>query len=90
MEIIIPISEEEKTKTIAAIKQLNSIGHLKYMSQAMIANSAGIKATKIRAILTELINEGKVIQYAITQNTHLQRYYYVVVEPNSDASSIAK
>ena len=89
MEIIIPISEEEKEKTIKAIKQLNSIGHLKFMSQAMIANSSGIKATKIRSILTELIKEEKITQYAITQNAHLQRYYYIVNEANPEASSAA-
>ena len=91
MEIQITISETEKEKTIKAIKQLNSIGHLQYMSQAMIANSSGIKATKIRSILTELISEERITQYVVTQNKSLQRYYYIVNEAQpEEAISEAK
>ena len=48
------------------------------MSQSMIANSADIKATKVRSVLQELVDEKRIIQYAVTSNRHLQRYYYVV------------
>lgn len=78
MEIQIPVSEQEKEQVISAIKRLNAIGHLQHMSQAMIANSTGIKATKIRVILAELIKEEQITQYVVTQNKSLQRYYYVI------------
>jgi transcription initiation factor IIE alpha subunit len=78
MEIQIPVSDQEKKQVINAIKRLNAIGHLQHMSQAMIANSTGIKATKIRVILAELIKEERITQYVVTQNKSLQRYYYII------------
>lgn len=78
MAVVIPVSDEEKIKTLNAIKELNAIPHLKYMSQAMIAKSAKLKATKVRAVLVELIEEERIVQYVLTKNAHLQRYYYVV------------
>jgi transcription initiation factor IIE alpha subunit len=78
LEIVIQISAEEKDAVVKAIEELNGLGHLKYMSQSMIANSADIKATKVRSVLQELVDEKRIIQYAVTSNRHLQRYYYVV------------
>jgi transcription initiation factor IIE alpha subunit len=83
-EIIITVSQEEKDAVVAAIQQLSVIPHIKKMSQAMIAETAGIKATKIRAVLQELIDEKKVSQYAATDNPKLQRYFYTVNEPASE------
>lgn len=74
----IEVSDEEKALVIAAIKTLNDIPHIRYMSQSMIASAAGIKATKVRAVLAELIKEDAIIQYAATENKKLQRYYYTI------------
>jgi ribosomal protein S25 len=84
LEIKIPIHDHEKQAVLDAIKQLNSIPHLRYMSQAMIANSAGIKATKTRAVLATLIEEGRITQYAATDNPKLQRFYYVINEAKEE------
>ena len=78
MDFILKITEEEKQIVIAAIKELNALQHVKTMSQAMIANSAGMKVTKVRNVLQELVDEGAVTQYAATENPKLQRYYYCV------------
>lgn len=88
MEIQIPVSDKEKKQVIDAIKKLNAIGHLQYMSQAMIANSTGIKATKIRVVLAELIKEEQITQYVVTQNKSLQRYYYIVNGPQPEVKKI--
>ena len=80
-EFEIKVSQEEKDAVVAAVERLIAIPHINKMSQAMIANTAGIKATKIRAILQELLDEGRLIQYAATDNPKLQRYFYVVSEP---------
>lgn len=85
MEITIPVTEEEKIEVINSIKLLNGIRHIKYMSQAMIANGTSIKATKVRAILAELINEKRITQYAATTNKKLQRYYYIINEQPLEA-----
>lgn len=80
MDINIEITEEEKVLVLEAISVLNKIQHVKYMSQAMIATEAGIKATKVRHVLTALIAEGRIIQYAATENKKLQRFYYVICD----------
>ncbi len=78
MEIEIEVTEEEKNAVLTAIQTINGLQHVKYMSQAMIANTANIKATKVRHVLTELLAEGSLIQYAATENKKLQRFYYVI------------
>ena len=94
MEIIIDVSEEERQAVIMAIRELNRLSHIKYMSQAMIASLAHIKPTKVRHVLVALIAEKRICQYAATTNPRLQRFYYSVnssheldteSEPESDA-----
>lgn len=86
MEIIIEITEEEKETVLTVIHELNELQHVKYMSQAMIANAAKIKATKVRHILTALIAENRITQYAATENKRLQRFYYTInAVPQSDS-----
>lgn len=80
MEITIPVSEEERADTLGAILKLNDVPHLKSMSQAMIAETANIKATKIRVILTDLIKRELITQYQVSQNKFVQRYYYVLTD----------
>lgn len=77
MEIKIQVTEEEKAAVLKAIDVLNENPNIKYMSQTMIANNAGIKPTKVRAVLMELIEERKIIQYRATDNPKLQRFYYI-------------
>lgn len=84
MEIIIDISQEEKVETLKAIRKLNEVPHLKNMSQALIAETANIKPTKVRLILAHLIDIELVIQYRTSQNKHIQRYYYVVTQAGMD------
>lgn len=78
--IKITVSEDELVALAKAIKELNSIQHLRYMSRAMLANTSGIKDTKVRAVLQELLDKQLATQYAATQNPKLQRYYYVLTD----------
>ena len=80
MELVIPVTLEEKEAVINAISELNKISHVKAMSQAAIATLADIKPTKVRLVLMELLEEKRIAQYQTTENRHLQRYYYVVNE----------
>ena len=80
MEISIQATAAEKHATLTAIKQLNEIRHIKYMSQKMIADTAFIKATKIRIILMDLIAAKLITQYQVSDNKRLQRYYYVLTD----------
>lgn len=80
MEITIPVSEDERAATLDAILKLNEIQHLRSMSQAMISETANIKATKIRVILTDLIKRNLITQYQVSDNKHIQRYYYTLTD----------
>lgn len=77
-DIIIKVSDEERVACLTAVQQLNNIPHVKYMSIAMIAESAGIKTTKCRAVVDDLVKEEYVDKYQATDNPHLQRYYYII------------
>jgi len=72
------VTDEEKESICLAIREINKATYPKFMSQATLATYAGIKATKVRAILVALIEEGRITQYRATENKHLQRYYYVI------------
>lgn len=80
VEITIAVTDEEKESVVAAINKLNELPNIVYMTQRMIAVEAQIKVTKIRAILIALIEEGRIVQYAATDNPRLQRFYYSVAE----------
>lgn len=80
MQITIPVSKTEKIATLNAIADLNKLRHIKYMSQAMIAEGANLKPTKVRLVLQALIDEGLILQYQVSQNKRLQRYYYVLTD----------
>ncbi len=80
MDMEIKATDNEKLAVLRAIKELNEIQHLKYMSQAMLATHSGLKPTKVRIVLTDLIEEGKITQYSTTENKRLQRFYYVINE----------
>ena len=78
MEIMIKATEEEKLAVVAALRRLNAVRHLKYMSQAMISEETGIKTSKVRIVLQDLIDEGTVVQYTVDNERRIKRYYYVV------------
>lgn len=76
----IPVSVDERKAVAEAVLKLNEVQHLRYMSRSMIANSSGIKDSKVRAVLQEMINLGELKQYPVTENKKLQRFYYVLTE----------
>lgn len=71
---------EEHVQLAQAITKLNAIEHISYMSRNMLAETSGIKGTKVRVVLQDMIDNGEVTQYAVTTNPKLQRYYYVLTE----------
>lgn len=77
-EITIKISDEETVAMARAIVQLNEIQHLRYMSRSMLSAASGIKDSKVRAALQEMVDKGYIEQYAVTTNLKRQRYYYVL------------
>lgn len=79
-EINIKSTKDERRVVARAIERLNEIQHVSYMSRNMLAETSGIKGTKVRVVLQDMIDNGEVTQYAVTTNPKLQRYYYVLTE----------
>lgn len=76
----IQVSDLERQAVARAVVELNEVQHLRYMSRSMISNSSGIKDTKVRAVLQDMINRGELEQYPVTENRKLQRFYYVLTD----------
>lgn len=79
-EINIKSTEKERRLVARAIARLNEIQHISYMSRNMLAETSGIKSTKVRVVLQDMLDSGEIEQYAVTQNPRLQRYYYVLTD----------
>lgn len=79
-EIKINTTAEEHRLVAAAIQQLNEIQHIRYMSRSMLVTASGLKDSKLRAVLQDMIDTGEVIQYAATENPARQRWYYVLTD----------
>lgn len=81
---VVPVSDDERVATIKAIDELSAIEHVKYMSLSMVADAAGIKQTKIRHVLDDLMLSGSITRYIVSENIKLPRYYYVVEAPGRE------
>lgn len=79
MEINIKANAEEKEQVLTAIVELTKVKHIRYHSHTMLANHTGIKATKIRAVLIDLLNEGKIEAYKVNE-TRVARYFYRIIQ----------
>lgn len=84
VQIIVKVNDEERIKVLQAITALNDISHVKHMSQTMISTAAGIKPTKVRAVLVELVNEELIVQYNASDNARIARYYYAVTDAGKE------
>lgn len=79
-EFKIGVTDAERRAVARAVSELNNIQHVSYMSRNMIAETSGIKSTKVRVVLQDMLDAGELTQYAVTQNRKLQRYYYVLTD----------
>lgn len=73
-------TDEEKKSTLQAINTLVNTTAVKSMSQAMIAETADIKATKMRSVLQDVIDEGYVQQMLANENKKTPRYFYMLTK----------
>ena len=80
MELNIKATEAERAAVIKAIRKLNSVRHLSYMSQAMMVEDSGIKPSKIRIALQDLIDDKCIEQICVNGDKRVKRYYYCVTE----------
>ncbi len=80
MEITIKVHDSERIDCLKALQQLNDLPHVRFMSHAVIAETSGIKPTKLRAVLADVVEQGLAERYQATENPSLQRYYYTITE----------
>lgn len=78
MEIDIKATALEKKLVIRAIRRLNNIKHLNYMSQAMIAEDSGVKPSKVRIALQDLIDAKCIEQIRTNDGKRVSRYHYAL------------
>lgn len=83
-EFTINTSEAEHRMVAAAVQQLNEIQHIKYMSRSMLVAASGLKDSKLRAVLQDMIDCGELVQYAATDNPARQRWYYVLTKAGKE------
>ena len=76
----LPTTQEEHIQVAKAIVQLTKVPHITFMSRAMLANESGIKDTKLRAVLQDMINNKEIEQYVVSSNPQRQRYFFVLTE----------
>lgn len=83
-EITIPINDDERAKVLAAINDLNSIEHVAYMSLQAISDRAGLKITKVRHIIENLMMTQLIKRYNVSEKQVRPRYYYVLTDAAND------
>ena len=80
----IKATPEEKKLIVNAIRKLNSVRHLNYMSMAMFTEETSIKQSKVRIVLQELIDEKHIVQYLSNTGKRVGRYYYVITDSGNE------
>lgn len=77
--IDIPITAEEKQKIYTALNKINDMEHIQSISYAMFATMTGIKETKVRLIVSSMVDGGELKQINVADGK-VPRYYYVAPE----------
>lgn len=78
-EIIIPVSEEEKATIYEALRKINDMEHVQHISYAAFATLTGMKETKVRLVVNDMIANGELQQINVSESK-VPRYYYVAKE----------
>jgi len=83
MELNIKATAEEKELVVRSIRKINKVIHIKHMSQAMIAEDSGVKASKVRIALQDLMDDGHIEQIVVSDKA-IKRYYYVLTDKGNE------
>jgi len=80
MNVEIKTTTEEQCAVIVAIDVMLSISHIAYMPDSLIATTANLKATKIRAVINDLVQTKKIKKFALLEDRQRKRYFYTITE----------
>jgi DNA-binding HxlR family transcriptional regulator len=84
MEFNIKASDEEKQKVVDAVRKLNAMIHVTYMSYSMFEEECQMSQSKIRITLQDLMDDDCLVQIATNGEKKVKRYYYVVTEKGNE------
>lgn len=75
-EIVIPVTDEEKQKIYEALEKINDMEHVSSISYATFATLTGMKETKVRLVVADMVNKNELQQINVSEGK-VPRYYYV-------------
>lgn len=78
MEIKIQISDEDRLAVLDAICKLNALEHCKQMPLKSISDVSGLKITKVRHIVEDLLEHKLIKRYNVSDKQVKPRYYYTL------------
>lgn len=77
------VNDVDRVAVMRGIITLTGIGHISYMSRSMLCSQSGVKDTKLRATLQDLVDKEMIKQCRVTQ-TKRPRYFYIVTTKGAD------
>ena len=77
--IEIPVTPEEKQKIYDALAKVNDMEHVQSISYATFATLTGMKESKVRLVVTDMVDKGELLQINVSEGK-VPRYYYVAKE----------
>ena len=86
-EINIPVTTEEKQKIYRALQAINEMEHVQHISYASFATLTGLKETKVRLVVGDMVDKGELQQINVSEGK-VPRYYYVALENSTGNADI--
>lgn len=80
MDIQITVTDEERSKVLSTISVLNSREHVLQMPIQSIATMSGLKLSKTRLVLEDLLTKNLITRYNVSEKQVRPRYYYTLSE----------
>ena len=77
--IDITISADEKQKILDALVEINNMEHVHSISYASFATLTGMKESKVRLVVTDMVEKGELQQINVS-DSKVPRYYYAAKE----------
>ena len=76
----IPVAIEDKITLATEIDRLGKIQHVHKMTYDLLAQGTHFKASKVRNVLQDMLNNEEVIQYDVPSLSKAKRYIYFLTE----------
>lgn len=78
--IVIEVSDAERAAVLKTLIVFNEREHVRQMPLQSIADATGIKVTKVRHVMEDLMRRELITRYNVSDRPVRPRYYYVLTE----------